>query len=212
MAYLNSLTQYCRFLVINHDNLSSSRKIMEGLYAPQSFPQGSHGFSPSTILWREGVLPIVGALDSQLECSGLPGSEAGGRLDVGLPVTLLMPIMRSIRKSIQEIRDSLSSIELRLIGSSLLIVYEGDWDRAETGVQWLARGAEEMREEEEEGEWEEDEESEEEEDRSDRPCLVRLIDFAHTRLSPGRGPDLGVLKGLDTLLGLLDDRIRHMCT
>jgi len=137
-----------------------------------------------------------------------------------------MPILRSIRKSIQELRDLLSLIELRLIGSSLLIVYEGDWDRAETGVGWLAKqpesmsgedgGTEETNEETEgyveeveevEG-WEEDEESEE--DGSDGPCVVRLIDFAHTRLSPGRGPDVGALKGLDTLLGLLDGRIASL--
>jgi inositol-polyphosphate multikinase len=148
-------------------------------------------------------------------------------LDVGLPDTLLVPILMSIRKSIQELRDVLSSIELRMVGSSLLIVYEGDWDRAETGVQWLAKqpasmssgedgGEEEEMDEDTEVEgWEEDEESEEE-DSSDeglemeRPCVVRLIDFAHTRLKPGEGPDVGLLKGFDTLLSLLDGRIASL--
>jgi 1D-myo-inositol-tetrakisphosphate 5-kinase/inositol-polyphosphate multikinase len=157
-------------------------------------------------------------------------------MDVGLPVSLLLPILRSVRRSVQELRDVLNSIELRLVGSSLLIVYEGDWDHAEVGVQWLANhpesvnGDEGERKEEEicedaEGEVEEVEgsevESEEEDDDdddgdddqeeegggSDCPCVVRLIDFAHTRLAPGQGPDLGVLKGLETLLGLLDGRI-----
>jgi len=152
-------------------------------------------------------------------------------MDVGLPVSLLLPILRSIRRSVQELRDILNSIELRLIGSSLLIVYEGDWDHAEVGVQWIANhpesvtGDEGERKEEEicedaEGEVEEvegseveseeeeyDDDEEEEGGGSDCPCVVRLIDFAHTRLAPGQGPDLGVLKGLDTLLGLLDGRI-----
>ena len=145
-------------------------------------------------------------------------------MDVGLPGMLLVPILKSIRKSVQELRDLLSSIELRMVGSSLLIVYEGDWGRAETGVQWLAKepasmssgedGGEEE-EIEEEGEVEGSEEAEEsEEDSSDEgsesPCVVRLIDFAHTRLKPGQGPDVGVLKGLDTLLSLLDGRIASL--
>lgn len=111
-----------------------------------------------------------------------------------------------------------------MIGSSLLIVYEGDWDRAETGVQWLAkqpasisRGEdggeeEEIYEDTEEGS-EEDEESEEEDssdEESEGPSVVRLIDFAHTRLKPGEGPDVGLLKGLDTLLSLLDGRIASL--
>jgi 1D-myo-inositol-tetrakisphosphate 5-kinase/inositol-polyphosphate multikinase len=104
-----------------------------------------------------------------------------------------------------------------MVGSSLLIVYEGDWDRAETGVQWLAKPASSGGDEgEEEGineeEWEEDEESEEEssDEGSPSPCVVRLIDFAHTRLKPGEGPDVGVLKGLDSLLSLLDGRIASL--
>jgi 1D-myo-inositol-tetrakisphosphate 5-kinase/inositol-polyphosphate multikinase len=146
-------------------------------------------------------------------------------MDVGLPSTLLLPILRFIRKSVQELRDVLSSIDLRLIGSSLLIVYEGDWERAELGVEWLDKHLEstsndEERKEEEmdedgEGSGEDVEGSEEgaEEGSEDEdwdslcPCVVRLIDFAHTRLRPGQGPEPGVLKGLDGVLGLLDGRI-----
>jgi 1D-myo-inositol-tetrakisphosphate 5-kinase/inositol-polyphosphate multikinase len=60
---------------------------------------------------------------------------------------------------------------------------------------------------------EEDEESEEEDssdEGSESPCVVRLIDFAHTRLKPGEGPDMGLLKGLETLLSLLDGRIASL--
>jgi inositol-polyphosphate multikinase len=141
-------------------------------------------------------------------------------LDVGLPDTLLVPILRSIRKSVQELRDLLSSIELRMIGSSVLIVYEGDWDRAETGVQWPASmssgdgGKEEEINEDTEVEGSEEDEESEEDDSSDEgsesPCVVRLIDFAHARLKPGEGPDVGLLKGLDTLLSLLDGRIASL--
>ncbi|KAI1791590.1 hypothetical protein LXA43DRAFT_1010937 [Ganoderma leucocontextum] len=39
------------------------------------------------------------------------------------------------------------------------------------------------------------------------PYLVKLIDFAHTKTVPGIGPGEGVLKGVDTVLRLLDGRI-----
>ena len=41
---------------------------------------------------------------------------------------------------------------------------------------------------------------------------VKLIDFAHTRLAPGEGPDSGVLLGLDTTLKLVDGRIAQVET
>ncbi|KAF8272475.1 hypothetical protein EI94DRAFT_1769747 [Lactarius quietus] len=156
-----------------------------------------------------------------------PGAEAGGRMDVGLPRTLLLPVLQSIRKSVQEIRDVLSAIDMRMVGSSLLIIYEGDWDRATMGVQWLAdqaasatgdeepNGGEDFEEAEEDDS--EDEESEDESEDEDggghrSPCVVKVIDFAHTRLKPGEGPDRGVLKGLETVLTLLDGRIRDCMT
>jgi hypothetical protein len=147
--------------------------------------------------------------------SDLPGAEAGGRMDIGLPRTLLLPVLKSIRKSVQEIRDVMNAIEMRMVGGSLLIIYEGDWDRAEMGVQWLAEQAasatayEETEDDSEEYEDSEDE-SEDEQRGSKSPCVVKVIDFAHTRLKAGEGPDRGVLKGLETLLSLLDERMDCM--
>lgn len=153
---------------------------------------------------------------------GLPGAEAGGRMDVGLPRTLLLPVLKSIRKSVQEIRDAMSVIEMRMVGGSLLIVYEGDWDRAEMGAQWLDKqAANDGGGRESEGAMEED--SEEDSDSGDEsddersggskpPCVVKVIDFAHVRLKAGEGPDRGVLKGLDTVLSLLDGRISDCMT
>ncbi|KAI9507025.1 hypothetical protein F5148DRAFT_165858 [Russula earlei] len=140
---------------------------------------------------------------------GLPGADPGGRMDVGLPETLLVPILRIIRKSVQEIRDILSRIELRMVGCSLLIVYEGDWSRAERSVEWLGKEEECVSSGEDEDE-DEDEEDSEEDGGTDWPCAVRLIDFAHTRVVGGEGPDRGVLRGVDTVLGLLDGRIRSL--
>ncbi|KAI9448082.1 hypothetical protein H4582DRAFT_1898412 [Lactarius indigo] len=152
---------------------------------------------------------------------GLPGAGAGGRMDVGLPKALLLPVLKSIRKSVQEIRDAMSAIEMRMVGGSLLIIYEGDWDRAEMGVQWLAhQAASDGGEREYEGAMEDSEEDSDSGDESDDehsggskpPCVVKVIDFAHVRLKAGEGPDRGVLKGLDTVLSLLDGRITDCMT
>ncbi|KAH9179751.1 hypothetical protein EDB89DRAFT_1841720 [Lactarius sanguifluus] len=154
--------------------------------------------------------------------STMSGPRAGGRMNVGLPRALLLPVLKSIRKSVQEIRDAMSVIEMRMVGGSLLIVYEGDWDRAEMGVQWLAKqAASDEGGRESEGAMEED--SEEESDSGDEsddersgeskpPCVVKVIDFAHVRFRAGEGPDRGVLKGLDTVLSLLDGRITDCMT
>jgi hypothetical protein len=39
---------------------------------------------------------------------------------------------------------------------------------------------------------------------------VKLIDFAHTKVVPGKGLDEGVLLGMDTILRLLDGRLSEL--
>jgi 1D-myo-inositol-tetrakisphosphate 5-kinase/inositol-polyphosphate multikinase len=124
----------------------------------------------------------------------------------GLPPKLLLPILRGVRVNIAEIRDALARVELRMVGGSVLVIYEADWERAEEGLKQLEEGDadEEDDDEDEDGEEEAGEGSEK---KKSRPYLAKLIDFAHTRMAPGEGPDEGVLKGLDTVLSLLDGRI-----
>lgn len=128
------------------------------------------------------------------------GSSKAGEPSLGLPVQLLLPILHGIRENVAEIRQVLTSFEMRMVGASILIAYEGDWEQAK---EKLARTEDE---EEEEGE---DDESEDEE-KPGPPYVVKLIDFAHTRITLGRGPDEGVLTGLDTLLGLIDGHITQL--
>ena len=42
------------------------------------------------------------------------------------------------------------------------------------------------------------------------PFVVKLIDFAHTIIVPGKEPDEGVLLGMDTILRLLDSRLSEL--
>ncbi|KAG6871487.1 hypothetical protein C0993_003244, partial [Termitomyces sp. T159_Od127] len=121
----------------------------------------------------------------------------------GLPVDVLLPIMRGLREDIAEIKDVYSRLEMRMVGGSLLIVYEADWTRAKEALQRL----------EEDDDEDDDEDDEDEEDDTKRigpPYVVKLIDFAHTRLTPGKGPDEGVLLGMNTLLKLIDGRIAEL--
>jgi len=91
-----------------------------------------------------------------------------------------------------------------MVGGSLFIVYEADWARAEDGLQRL--WVDEDEEEEEEGEVEDNDDD----DRRGPPFVVKIIDFAHTRMAPGEGPDEGALLGIDTVLRLLDARIAQI--
>ncbi|KAI0373134.1 SAICAR synthase-like protein [Pilatotrama ljubarskyi] len=126
----------------------------------------------------------------------------------GLPADVLAPILESLREDIAEIRAALAEVHMRMVGGSLLIVYEADWEKARAGLQWLEEGGDE-----DEDEDEDDEDEEEEEEGKKRvgpPYVVKLIDFAHTKIVPGAGPDDGVLKGVDTVLRLLDGRIEQV--
>ncbi|PPQ91774.1 hypothetical protein CVT25_000418 [Psilocybe cyanescens] len=132
----------------------------------------------------------------------------------GLLRETLVPILHAIREEVALIREVFSEIELRMVGGSLLVIYEADWARAEEGIkQYLAdeeeEGAEEE-EEEEEGEEEDDDEATAK--RPGPPFVVKLIDFAHTLFAPGQGPDQGVLLGMDTVLKLLDARLKEITT
>ncbi|PPQ71698.1 hypothetical protein CVT24_007895 [Panaeolus cyanescens] len=123
----------------------------------------------------------------------------------GLPLKSLLPILRAIRDEVAEIREAFANLELRMVGGSLLIVYEADWTRAEEGLKKFF--------EDEEEEDEEDEDDDDDDDPTKRigpPFVVKLIDFAHTKLVPGAGPDEGVLKGMDTVLRLLDERLKEI--
>ncbi|OSD02138.1 SAICAR synthase-like protein [Trametes coccinea BRFM310] len=138
-------------------------------------------------------------------------ADAASAPGTGLPADVLAPLLETLREDIAEIRDALADAELRMVGASLLIVYEADWERARAGLQWLEEGGDE---DEAEDEDEDEEESEEEggKKRVGPPYMVKLIDFAHTKQVPGAGPDEGVLKGMDTVLRLLDGRIEQVKT
>ena len=130
------------------------------------------------------------------------------QLSQGLPKEQLLPVIEAIRKHVAAIRDAFAKLEIRMVGGSLLIIYEGDIERAKQGIAFLEEGIEE--DEDEEDEDDEDEDEDEENIKPGPACLVKLIDFAHTEVAAGEGPDEGVLLGMNTTLTLLDGRIAQI--
>ena len=127
----------------------------------------------------------------------------------GLPKEQLLSILEAIRRRVATIRDVFARLEIRVVGGSFLILYESDLERAKQGIAIIEEeGAED--DDDEEDEDEEDEDEDEENPKLGPPRLVKLIDFAHTKVVPGEGPDKGVLLGMDTTLKLLDGRIAQI--
>jgi inositol-polyphosphate multikinase len=142
---------------------------------------------------------------------------------LGLPKSILLPILESLREDVAEILEAFQDIHLRMVGGSLLIVYEGDWERAAEGVKLFgldeSSDIEERENNDEDERDDEDDEDDGEEEgeeggqkRPGPPYTVKLIDFAHTRIKLGQGPDQGVLLGLSTVRKLLDGRIEQVRT
>jgi len=124
---------------------------------------------------------------------------------------------------------------MRMVGGSVLIIYEGDWERAAAAS---GRGGGPGSPEETENEEDEEVESDQIEvevdeqgkismeatssstsdasssssctDQHPRLYTISVIDFAHTRVVPGEGPDEGVLTGMDTLIRLVDRRMQEV--
>lgn len=131
-------------------------------------------------------------------------SEDGSPSGQGLPRELLRPVLEGLIAEVKEIRAALAETELRMVGGSILVVYEADWDKAREGLENSTEREGANTEE------DEDEDDDEDEESVSPPYLVRVIDFAHTRFATGEGPDEGVLLGLDTTIRLFEDRLSQL--
>ncbi|KZV94599.1 SAICAR synthase-like protein [Exidia glandulosa HHB12029] len=131
----------------------------------------------------------------------------------GLPTPLLVRVIDGLISRMRKIERAFHGLEFRMVGGSALIVYESDVDALEKSfISYLS-------EEEEEGyvsddESDEDETPEEGEEPVEKPSkqadpkpyVIKMIDFAHTHLTPGRGRDEGVMLGIKTTISLLEGR------
>lgn len=140
---------------------------------------------------------------------------------------------------LEQLENVISKLEARFIGASILIVYEGHAERLEDALdRWEAKKAREAliaaeapppaQDSDDEDEFGDDDgssidsstSSDDDEDdgakadarraRRCPPMNLRMIDFAHTRLVEGEGADEGVLKGIRTLRGLVQNRAEQV--
>lgn len=141
----------------------------------------------------------------------------------------MIRVLDLIDKELADLETVLQTLEMRFVGSSVLVVYEGDLPRLDHALdQWeeklkqrdpLASEPEPNSDDEsDEGEDDDDDDDldldgEREDAKAAKDCppiLVKMIDFAHTWITEGDGVDHGVLKGLATLRSLVQGRKREL--
>ncbi|KAG8987545.1 hypothetical protein FRB90_003292 [Tulasnella sp. 427] len=145
---------------------------------------------------------------------------------------LLVAVIEGIIGEVEEIRDIFGKVEMRMVGGSLLIVWEGDEEALRASLsatEELSEGgigggplgkhkenaaaaapaAAERALNEDDAETSVSGSAASTTSSTNKLSLgyaVKMIDFAHTRLAPGEGPDEGVLLGMATTLKLLEGR------
>ncbi|KAH0830094.1 hypothetical protein J3R83DRAFT_1429 [Lanmaoa asiatica] len=199
-------------------------------YSPHPIVYGKeYGYSLKPEQLQEGIGNFFPCSLSHSLTSADPETLLPSNSNTGLPADTLLTLLASLHGSLADLRKSLSCADVRIIGGSVLIIYEGDWERASaaSGRGGGPSSLDEVESEEDDGaesdqiEVEVDEQGEivmesipGPSETSSSSCMdpqprlytISLIDFAHTRVVPGSGPDEGVLTGMDTLIRLVDRR------
>lgn len=129
-------------------------------------------------------------------------SDADGTMG-GLPSSLLKQVLPRILERVQEYYDTVNALEWQLVGSSILVVYEGE----ATALEEALKSPDVDSESEEE---DSDDDEDEEKEKRKFACAVKAIDFAHARSKPGQGPDDGYNLGLETVINLLKGRMEEL--
>ncbi|WWC91454.1 uncharacterized protein L201_006400 [Kwoniella dendrophila CBS 6074] len=201
--------------------------------------------STGTAITKDNVIPPTPITASNAS-SLLPAEYK----DHSISSKLLVKVIENIIEEIDKLILVLNELEIRFVGGSLLIVYEGDSENLDKSLEEYEKrksinalkstlnendkqdkrkgrsafsedGSVESDDEEYDDDSDLDDLDDEDDDDDDlindedekpkkkkinSPVKIKLIDFAHTWLCQGEGPDLGVLKGLNNLKGLLQGR------
>jgi 1D-myo-inositol-tetrakisphosphate 5-kinase/inositol-polyphosphate multikinase len=168
-------------------------------------------------------IPIIGGEGEVPEAKGEVRLLEGIYRNHAIPAKTMLRVLALIDKQLSDLETVLQSLEMRFVGASVLIVYEGDLTRLDDALtQWESKIHEEdplkpieeeddedMIESESEDESEDDLDGTKEDEKMAKECppvIVKMIDFAHTWIAEGQGVDEGVLKGLATLRSLIRGR------
>jgi 1D-myo-inositol-tetrakisphosphate 5-kinase/inositol-polyphosphate multikinase len=145
--------------------------------------------------------------------------------DHAIPAKIMLRVLALVDKQLADLEAVLKSLEMRFVGSSVLIIYEGDLPRLEDALeQWETRihqedplkaeldmedDQDDMIDSESESDESDDLDGTKEDEKMAKNCppvVVKMIDFAHTWIAEGQGVDEGVFKGLGTLRSLIEGR------
>lgn len=123
-----------------------------------------------------------------------------------LPLPLLHSVLQLLLARLGDLIELFASLECRIRGGSVLVVIEGDADALAAALARATAAPTRV----EEGSDDSDDNSVDTTDDEGQaqphtrvPVELRLIDFAHATSAEGKGPDEGVLKGLETTRSLL---------
>ncbi|WVO18216.1 hypothetical protein L204_105922 [Cryptococcus depauperatus] len=190
-------------------------------------------------------LPIIAkaSADSGAQMAMLPPTPITPEMQTNvytshsIPSTTLLRLLNLLLSEIDTLYAVMEKLEMRFVGASLLIVYEGDADRLKDALERHERkqaqtadgqndltkqrsafsndGSDVSSETDFDEDFDEDDILDETKENASRaqkcPLLtVKLIDFAHTHLAEGEGPDEGMLKGMRTLRHLIEGRKREV--
>jgi 1D-myo-inositol-tetrakisphosphate 5-kinase/inositol-polyphosphate multikinase len=145
-------------------------------------------------------------------------------------------VLDLVDTQLEQLEAVLAKLEIRFVGASVLIVYEADVARLEAALErWDAKvpkfvsdqvdadgemdddedlGMSDLSDEDSDDDNDNDNDDDDDDGRKEDerlarktpPVRVKMIDFAHTWLAQGEGPDQGVLLGFKTLRGLIRAR------
>jgi 1D-myo-inositol-tetrakisphosphate 5-kinase/inositol-polyphosphate multikinase len=123
---------------------------------------------------------------------------------------LLLPVLRNILATVKEIEEAVEKTEMRMVAASLLIIYEGDELALERALINTVVEEPETAPPESNEYLLPSHPSVPATNRNPPAYAVKVIDFAHTKIQEGLGPDEGVLLGLKTTMSLLEGRIKEV--
>ncbi|KAJ1309366.1 hypothetical protein OPQ81_006145 [Rhizoctonia solani] len=127
-----------------------------------------------------------------------------------VPREALLRVLGLVHDKLVEIQQALAETEIRMVGGSVLIVWEGDPTALVRAIEAIDQGRDVLEESDDEVDFDDEVEVDESARKPGPAIVVKLIDFAHTRLVPGQGPDDGVMIGMGTTIKLLEGRIREL--
>jgi len=123
---------------------------------------------------------------------------------------VLLAVLDGIISQVEEIAAVFRKLEIRMVGGSLLMVWEGDKIALKHSLEERQkdhRHAALSESERSDGGSEDDtSEHDEAKNRTSPAYTVKIIDFVHTRMTPGSIGGEGVQLGLETVLKLLKGR------